>query len=124
MGQDICPQPTAGAAVELVCVMIFLSPQRRSQFGAVQASVRLLTRCQICDAAVDGLLLRVCWRGQVYRRPGVEHTVLVTFVLVCSRRGRVALLENSCGSLVGGTGSAGECGSRECSCWFLQGPGM
>ena len=35
----VCPQITIGAAVELVCVVIFPSPQGNSHFGVVLATV-------------------------------------------------------------------------------------
>ena len=36
---DVCPQPTSGAIVELVCVVIFPSPQDWSHFGVVLAPI-------------------------------------------------------------------------------------
>lgn len=37
---NACPQPSAGAAVKLLCVLIFPSPQDRSHFAMVLAPVQ------------------------------------------------------------------------------------
>ena len=40
----MCPQPTAGGAVELLCLVIFPSPQGKSHFGVVLLIVRAACR--------------------------------------------------------------------------------
>lgn len=69
LGPDVCPQQTSAAAVLLVCVVFLPSPQGRSLFGGVQASLRAAWMLPNlgCYSAVDGLWLRVCWRGWVHR---------------------------------------------------------
>ena len=42
MRPDICSQPPPEAAVGLMCVVIFLSPQGRSHFGVILAPVRAI----------------------------------------------------------------------------------
>lgn len=65
----LSPADFCGCSVIGVCVIFLPSPQGRSQFGVVQASVRTAWMLPNlgCYGAVDGLRLRVCWRGWVHR---------------------------------------------------------
>lgn len=65
--------PTTGATVELVCVVIFFSPQVRSHFRVVLATIRVAVHAcmyHACGTALNELLQRVCWIEQVLRRMG------------------------------------------------------
>lgn len=63
----ICSQPFAGAAVELACVVTIASPSCRGHFE-VLVPVGLIEHCHVCDTALDGLLPRVCWMRQIFRK--------------------------------------------------------
>ena len=51
---DVCPQPTAGATVRLVCAFIFSFLRGRTHCGVVWPLSRLLAHCQACGAALMG----------------------------------------------------------------------
>lgn len=72
--------PTAGATEELVCVVIFLSPQVRSHFGVVLDTVKIAVQCHACGTALNELLQRVCWIGQVLRGMGGGELVEASWV--------------------------------------------
>lgn len=108
----------------------FSSPPPRAEVSLGRSPRPLrgqLARCQTCSAALDRLLLRLCWRAQVHRVG--EHMVLVTPVLLCRGRAPGAALQNSCEAWLDPQDSVGEGHTvnkrgGECSCWFYRCPGM
>ena len=68
---DVCLQPTAGATVGLVCVIIFPYPRGKSHFGVVLAPAGAAYTLPAYGTALDGLLPKSYWREQVYRRTQV-----------------------------------------------------
>lgn len=97
---NVCHQPTAGSAVELVCVVFLSSPWDRSHFGVVLTSTGAACTlpcwwcCFGCCGQVAGLACRKTCRDMVIARFALGH---------CGR-GPGATLDNSCHGQVGGGG--------------------
>ena len=91
---DVCPQPIAGVAVGLVCVVIFFSPWERSHFARVLTPAGAACMLPGLWHHLGGLLPRVWWRQWVCL--GAWLDVPARSMLVHCGRGPQFPRENSC----------------------------